>query len=174
MIRTARLTELKRILEIYNFARSYMARSGNPTQWESGYPFPALLEQDIASGQLYVICGKADVPHAVFAFLLGPDPTYTAIDGAWCNDEPYGTIHRLASDGTIHHVFETCLIFCQNLCPNIRADTHENNRTMRHLLERHGFVRCGWVNLGREEGDDLRIAYQRTEIHKIFDRREET
>ena len=31
---------------------------------------------------------------------------------------------------------------------------------MRHLLEKHGFVYCGVVNLDKKEGDTLRVAYQ--------------
>ena len=50
--------------------------------------------------------------------------------------------------------------FCQRICPNIRADTHEENKTMRHLLEKYGFAQCGYVNLEKQEGDTLRIAYQ--------------
>ena len=98
--------------------------------------------------------------HAFFAFILGNDPSYAVIDGAWLNDRPYGTIHRLASDGTVMGVFSQCMACCKTICPDIRADTHERNATMRHLLEKHGFVYCGVVNLDKKEGDTLRVAYQ--------------
>jgi len=160
VIRKAKNQDLEQILSIYDTARAYMACSGNPTQWGDGYPFPDLLNEDIAAGRLYVVCDAADTPHGVFAFLLGEDPTYATIDGAWRSSGPYGTIHRLASDGTLHRLFGTCLTFCRNVMPHIRADTHEKNKTMQHLFEKYGFVRCGVIDLKRGGKDDLRIAYE--------------
>ena len=136
-----------------------MASTGNPDQWQAGYP-DLCLEEDMEKGQLYVLTDEGDRPHAFFAFILGKEPAYAAIDGAWLNDRPYGTIHRLGSDGTMKGVFTQCLDFCKTISPDIRADTHEKNLTMRHLLEKHGFVRCGTVNLELREGDTRRIAYQ--------------
>ena len=77
-----------------------MADSGNPTQWGDSYPPQEMLEEDIDSNRLFVYTVNGCL-EAVFAFILGPDPTYAKIeDGQWLNDEvPYGTIHRLASTG---------------------------------------------------------------------------
>ena len=42
-----------------------------------------------------------------FVFFIGEEPTYRIIeDGAWIDDGPYGTIHRVASDGTERGIFE--------------------------------------------------------------------
>ncbi len=160
MIRRAEKADLPALCEIARLARAYMARTGNPNQWDSGYP-DLYLEKDIGQGQLYVLADEEGVPHAFFAYVLGPDPSYANIDGAWFNDRPYGTIHRIASDRTVKGVFAQCLDFCADICPNIRADTHADNQIMRHLLEKHGFLCCGTVNLDLREGDTLRIAYQR-------------
>lgn len=160
MIRKAERADLPALLTIAEAARAYMARTGNPNQWGGGYP-DLYLEEDIALGRLYVLTDGAGAPHAFFALLLGEEPSYAAIHGAWLNARPYGTIHRMASDGALHGVFARCLEFCLDVCPNLRADTHADNATMRHLLEKYGFVRCGTVNLDLREGDTLRIAYQR-------------
>ena len=100
MFRGARRSDLEQILEIYAHARKAMEDSGNPTQWGDSYPPQEMLEEDIDSNRLfvYMVNGRLE---AVFAFILGPDPTYAKIeDGQWLNDEvPYGTIHRLASTG---------------------------------------------------------------------------
>lgn len=159
MIRKAVLTDLPVLFQIAKIARNYMCCSGNPTQWGDQYP-DVYLSEDIEAEQLYVFTDDAGKVHAFFAFILGEDPSYGHIEGKWLNDEPYGTIHRIASDGKIKGVFGQCLSFCRNICPNIRADTHENNKTMRHLLEKYGFVLCGTVNLDKQEGDTLRVAYQ--------------
>ena len=161
MVRKAREDELGKLMEIYSVARAFMARNGNPTQWGDTYPTEGQVEEDIALGRLYVVCDENGTPHGTFAFILGEDPTYQVIDGAWPNERPYGTIHRMASDGAIHGVFSEALAFCVSVCPNVRADTHLNNRPMRHLMEKNGFVQCGMINLGLREGDTLRVAYQR-------------
>lgn len=165
MIRRAEITDLPVLFQIAEIARSYMSRSGNPTQWGDGYP-DVYLSKDINAGRLYVLTDGEGKVHAFFAFVLGEDPCYDHIEGAWLNDEPYGTIHRIASDGELQGVFQQCLTFCRSICPNIRADTHQNNKTMRHLLEKHGFTQCGTVNLDMQEGDTLRVAYQYSGIPK--------
>ena len=159
MIRKAVKADLVYLYKIAKTARAYMRESGNANQWEEKYP-DVYLPEDIERGQLYVLTDNEGVPHAFFAFAVGEDPSYRTIDGAWLNDRPYGTIHRIASDGTIKGVMRQCLEFCQRICPNIRADTHDENKTMRHLLEKYGFAQCGYVNLEKQEGDTLRIAYQ--------------
>lgn len=160
MIRTAVAADLPAILPIYDHARAYMKVTGNATQWGDLYPLPEQLEEDIAQGRLYVICGDDHVPHAAFALVVGQEPAYTRIQGQWLHDRPYATIHRMASDGVLRGCTEACIGFCQGVAPDLRADTHENNKTMQHLLEKCGFVRCGLVNLDLQEGDTRRVAYQ--------------
>lgn len=155
-IRPAVAWDLGRILNIYEFAREYMRENGNPNQWNGSYPPRELLEQDIQKGQLYVYEDSQGV-HGVFAFIPGSDPTYGYIeDGAWLNEEPYAAIHRLAGDGS-GGIFRECMAFCRAESPQLRADTHRDNRVMQHLLEKHGFVRCGIIYL--KDGSP-RIAYQ--------------
>lgn len=155
-IRNAAPGDLDRILSIYETAKKYMRDNGNPNQWNSGYPERELLERDIEKGQLYVIEDGQGI-RGVFAFVLGDDPTYAYIeDGAWPNDSPYGTIHRLAGDGR-GGIFKECLQFCKEKAAQIRADTHQDNHMMRHLLEQYGFSRCGRIYL---KNGSPRIAYQ--------------
>lgn len=160
MIRLAKEEDMETILNIYQTARQYMRDNGNAGQWGDSHPPRAQLEEDIRRRQLYVE-EQGGCVHGVFAFVLGEDPTYRHIEqGAWKNVRPYGTIHRLASDGTVGGVFSRCVAFCKDRIGELRVDTHENNRTMRHLIERHGFVRCGIIHV--EDGSP-RIAYQYSE-----------
>lgn len=157
MIRKAVMTDLDAILQVYRVAKAYMAASGNPTQWEEGYP-DCRLGQDMEKGNLYVLCGEDGAIHAAFAFVLGEEPDYAVIEeGSWTSSAPYGTIHRLGSDGSIKGVFAQCLNFCKEISPYIRADTHRDNKTMQHLLEKHGFVRRGIIHI--YDGSP-RIAYE--------------
>ena len=167
MIRLAKYDDLNRIMEIYQEARNYMEANGNPDQWGKNHPPRQFLEEDIKKGQLYVYTENDEAQtedikraqiHGVFAFIIGPDPIYTYIeDGEWLNDEVYGTIHRIAGDGVAKGVFEKCLDFCKSQIANLRIDTHHNNLTMQHLVEKNGFEKCGIVYM--EDGSP-RIAYQ--------------
>jgi hypothetical protein len=157
MIRPATSFDIPRALAIYHSARQFMRRSGNTVQWVNGYPSEALLRSDVAAGRLFVMEDAGGV-YAVFAFIIGDDPTYQVIDGAWLDDAtPYGTLHRLGSDGTHTGVLAEAVAWAWTRCPHLRADTHADNRTMQHLLEKHGFVYCGIVN--PPDGGE-RMAYQ--------------
>ncbi len=157
MIRLAKSSDLSRILTIYSIARQYMIDTGNTTQWKATHPSVEMLENDIAVGQLYVI-EENNVVHGVFAFIIGEDPTYTYIEnGAWLNNQPYGTIHRIASSGEVKGMFDQCLSFCKEKMDTIRIDTHENNHTMQHLILKNGFKQCGIIYIS--DGSP-RIAYQ--------------
>ena len=98
MFRGAVRADMAKILEVYARARDFMAKNGTPTQWGDNYPTPELLEEDIDTNRLFVYMINGQM-QAVFAFVLGEDPTYQTIeDGQWLNDTlPYGTLHRLAS-----------------------------------------------------------------------------
>ena len=77
-----------------------MRAQGNHVQWTGSYPEIAIIEKDISDGNLYVGIGNDGVIHCAFSLIPGNDPTYSRIEnGQWLNNEPYFTIHRLASDG---------------------------------------------------------------------------
>ncbi len=157
IIRLADMGDLPEILVVYKKAREYMANTGNATQWGTTHPPREMLIDDIEKQRLYVGEEEGRV-HASFAFLSGIDPTYLKIyDGAWLNNEEYMTIHRIASDGYLKGVFKSCMDFCKEKCDNLRIDTHENNKTMQHVLEKNGFIYCGVIYL---ENGEPRIAYQ--------------
>ena len=106
MVRLAKPGDLPRILELYAIARAYMAHSGNPNQWPETYPNQELLEEDMERESLYVI-ERGGVVCGVFVLALGEDAGYAEIrGGAWLREGPYGTIHRLASDGRTHGVLD--------------------------------------------------------------------
>lgn len=124
-IRTAHAADLPQLLNLYEQARRFMVKTGNPTQWGDGYPKQLLLEKDIARQQLYV-AEDAGTLAAVFMFFQGSEPTYAEIfEGQWLDDAPYGTIHRLASAGTVPGdggSGASTGAFPQ--CGNLRGDTH--------------------------------------------------
>ena len=158
IIRPATISDLPRILEIYEDARAFMRQNGNPNQWFDTHPAEAILLDDIPRQQLYV-CALDGAIVAVFAYIQGTDPTYLEIDGdGWLNDEPYGVIHRIAiahrGQGLIARVFDWAL----EQCPNLRIDTHVDNQPMRKALEKYGFQYCGIIHIFN--GDE-RIAFHK-------------
>lgn len=158
-IRRSTPSDLDAIMEVYDKARSFMRRSDNLTQWVNGYPSRRLVEEDITAGCGYVGTDQEGRVVMAFVFIIGPDPTYADIDGEWLDDEaPYGTIHRLGSDGTHSGMLRACVDWCATQCANLRLDTHADNRPMRRGASRLGFTRCGII---RCMDGTPRIAYQR-------------
>lgn len=156
-IRPALPGDIPAILRIYESARAFMRAHGNASQWAGGYPSRATVEEDIRRGECFVMTDGTDAPRAVFAFILGADPTYAVIEGgAWRNDEPYGTIHRIAGDGSVRGVVRRALAFCLQQAGNVRADTHADNLPMQQALLGCGFAYCGVIHL--EDGSP-RLAY---------------
>ena len=156
MIRKAEKEDLPRIYEIYETARQFMRENGNHAQWGAGDRPEELLEDDISQGNLYVL-EEASI-HAVFAFIIGEDPTYLEIEeGNWKSEEPYAAVHRVASDGTVQGVLGHVMDYCSAQVPHLRIDTHTDNKVMQHVLEKYGFVSCGIVHV--RDGSP-RIAYE--------------
>ena len=155
---TAKEADLPRILEIYDIAKAYMRANGNPNQWNGAYPDPETLRTDIEKQRLYVYKKDGRI-HGVFMLLLEEEPTYAYIEGgSWREETPYGTIHRLAGDREVKGLFAKCVAFCESKVKYLRADTHFDNHTMQHLLEKNGFERRGIIYL---KNGDPRIAYQK-------------
>ena len=156
-VRKANPEDLDEIMKIYSIAQDFMIQSGNPDQWGRSYPSEDLIRKDIENEVSYVIC-DGEKPHGVFALYSGDEPTYQYIeDGQWLNDNPYVTVHRIASDGKIHGIFKCAVTYCRSISDNIRIDTHKNNTVMQRQIEKSGFERCGTIYV--RDGSP-RIAYQ--------------
>lgn len=154
-LRKAQMEDLPRIEEIYVYARAFMARTGNPNQWGNTTPVTSLLIDDIEKGDLYVLT-QDNIIHGVFYFYIGIDPTYGVIeDGQWRSDTPYGTIHRIASDGS-GGVLAAAVAFGRQQINHLRIDTHEDNKIMQRAVAKFGFQRSGIIHLAN---GSPRIAY---------------
>jgi hypothetical protein len=99
MIRLAKRGDLPAILSIFSYARKFMSQQGNPTQWGTTYPSRKLVIEDIEHETCYVFEKMGQIV-GVFTLIIGEDETYQFIEkGDWHLNQPYGTIHRLASNG---------------------------------------------------------------------------
>lgn len=157
-IQNAKLNDLSDINKVYAYARGFMAENGNATQWGSSYPEEEVLKSDISAGNLYTVKSDGEIC-GVFSFILGADETYAVIeDGAWLSDGEYGTIHRVAGNGTVPGIFGHIMEFCLKKNRHLRIDTHHDNKIMQHIIEKNGFTRCGIIYCN--DGSP-RIAYER-------------
>ena len=155
-IRPTTHSDIPRLREVFAAARSFMTATGNPHQWAASYPSDAQLQNDIESGNSYVII-DGDLIVATFVLRGGDDPTYANIyEGSWPNDHPYATIHRIASAGVVKGIFNYVIRYALTRYSTLRIDTHCDNHVMRHLVERAGFTYCGIIHCWN--GDE-RLAY---------------
>lgn len=161
-IRSVEAADTGAVLTVMQAARGIMRSSGNLHQWSDDYPSAAVIDRDRERGGGFVIEDDGRIT-GYFAFLPSPEPTYSYIEGGeWLDDSlPYHVIHRIASVPEAHGIFRDMLVWCAEREPNIRIDTHRDNRIMQHLLDSHGFTYCGVIYLA--SGDE-RLAYQRVRI----------
>lgn len=163
-MRLATMSDFDAMQRIYAYAREVMASNGNPTQWGNTFPKKEVVLHDIELQRSMLLVDTVDGKERIlaqFALCQGIDPTYVHIDGAWLDDDPYVTIHRIASSGLVRHAARTCIQWSLEHYGNVRADTHPNNRAMQHVLETSGFARCGLIQLLDRDTDRTRIAYHR-------------
>lgn len=155
-IRKSTYNDTSEILNIFEIAKSYMRTHGNATQWTDGYPGEEILKKDVASGNSYVVTDRGSIV-ATFTFIIGEESTYQIIkNGNWSYAKPYGTIHRLASNGKTKGISRVCFDFCIKRIDYIRIDTHQDNISMQAAIEKYGFQKCG--NIYVQNGSE-RIAY---------------
>lgn len=161
-IELAKKTDLDKLLEIYREAREFMKNSGNKTQWGDNKPSKETLERDIENKNLYKVVDFDEIVGA-FALIYGEDKTYLEIDGKWLNDEPYATLHRVASSGKARGIMSEIIKFSEEKYENLRIDTHKNNHKMLDKIRENGFAYCGVIKI--DDGSP-REAFQKISKNK--------
>jgi RimJ/RimL family protein N-acetyltransferase len=159
-IRKARYEDLDEIMEIYQAARAFMVKTGNPNQWAvRNWPPRWLIERDIEQGKSYVC--QEDGILAVFFYDYGEkvEPCYEKIDnGSWIGEDTYGVVHRIAARaGTGAGKF--CIDWAYRQNGHLRIDTHGDNKVMQKILLNMGFTQCGIIYVNEDQ--DPRIAYEK-------------
>lgn len=142
IVRPARQEDLSSILAIYEQARIFMRKAGNPTQWERGYPSRSIVRCDLAKKNLFVI-ERAGAIHGVFAFFPEGDPLYDSVTGIPFAAHPYAAVHRVASAGGARGILAACMEFALANTPYIKIDTHKDNLPMQGALSALGFRPIG-------------------------------
>lgn len=174
MLRKADICEVERIMEILADGRGALTALG-VNQWQRGYPHRNIIEQDIRSGESYVV--EADDGSLIATAMIGfrGEKGYRSIqDGTWLTDSPddspcYAVVHRVAvetarkGNGAASLILnEAERIVSQNGYESIRIETHEDNTPMRSLLAKEGYTRCGTIYITHDgECNSARMAYEK-------------
>lgn len=165
--RKARKNEASVCYQCIEDARAYHKSMGFE-QWHPDYPTLQTILEDIADGTGYVfVQGENIVGYC--CLIIGEEPAYRVIDGAWKTDRPYAVIHRMAflrqarGSGLSKEAFRLIKDWCQKQNIHaIRVDTQAENKVMQHILCREGFVYCGLVEF--DGGPKLAYEWDRQEI----------
>lgn len=146
IIRHATIADIPRLKKIFSHARAFMTKTGNPHQWTANYPNDELLHHDIMNNDCYVVIHDHQV-EASFVLHNGIEPAYATIhNGAWLNNEPYATLHRVASSGKVKGMFHLIMLFAKMSYNNLRIDTHQDNKVMQRAIVKENFKYCGRVH----------------------------
>ena len=149
-LRPARRQEAGVCYQCIEDARAYH-RSLGFEQWHPDYPTQQTILDDIAQGIGYAFADDTGVI-GYCCIVIGDEPAYREIDGAWKTDRPYAVVHRMAfsrrarGGGRSKEAFSLIRTFCRsNHVGAIRLDTQKENRVMQHILDREGFAYCGLI-----------------------------
>jgi RimJ/RimL family protein N-acetyltransferase len=148
--------------KIFNHGRKIQLAAG-VNQWAEGYPAKELILEDIKREAAYLCFSEAEEVVGVASVFTEPDPTYFEIEGQWLNDEPYATIHRIATNGEMKGVGQFMIQWVQENHENVRIDTHKDNAAMKHVLQKLGFVYTGVIYI---ENGEARDAYHYVKTQK--------
>ncbi len=151
VLEPARQKELAVCMEIIGDGRRFQNEQGF-VQWTDDYPDEETIRNDIKNKTGYLLkTGEGAAGYLCIDFAGEPD--YADIRGEWRTAEPYAVVHRLAfrrefrGMGLSNAAFaQTERLCAENGIRSIRVDTDMQNRRMRHILEKNGFVCCGMIS----------------------------
>ena len=164
-VRPASKADIGDILGCVRRIKREYFEANNIDQWGEGYPSREIFAADVEKKALYVL-HMGEVLIGFGSFIVGADPTYAEIEGAWLTEgDNYLVVHRLGINPDWHGMgMGTALMgLADKICEvkkitSIRVDTHEDNISMQKLLEKCGFIKCGVIRL---ENGDPRLAYEK-------------
>jgi RimJ/RimL family protein N-acetyltransferase len=157
-------SDIPSIMHIIHQAQTHLKEAG-VNQWQNQYPNEDAILNDIHNQESYVVLDNERVI-GTFALSFRIESTYNQIyEGNWLSIQDYAVIHRIALDnefkglGVSTEVINSIEKWCvNNKIFSIKIDTHEDNKSMRKMLEKNGFVYCGIIFL--LDGNS-RVAYEK-------------
>lgn len=149
-LRKAQQNEIAECYHCIEDARSYHKSMGF-VQWHPNYPTQQTIREDIERNIGYVFVDENGIL-GYCCIIIGDEPAYHEIKGAWKTDRPYAVVHRMAFNnqarggGLSGKAIDLIKDFClSNQIEAIRVDTQDENKVMQHILVREGFMYCGLI-----------------------------
>ncbi len=147
----AKENEISLCMEFIDDARTHQREQGF-MQWTDTSPNIGQVTEDIENKRGYFLTDNG-TPLGYFCLSFDGEPVYAGLEGKWLNESnDYAVIHRLAfgrsarGKGASRDVFRLAKEICSDRgVKSLRIDTHEDNKKMRHIIEREGFTYCGIV-----------------------------
>lgn len=167
MIRKAKITDKAQVEKIFQEAIERFAND-KTFQWGLNYPNGDNFIKDLQTGEV-IVYEENDEILGVASVIFEIDENYNVIEGAWLNDEPYASIHRIAvrTKALKRGIGEKLFAECENIVrekniKNIKIDTFYLNKGMTRIIEKFQFKKCGIIRLLRSNVHiKERIAYQK-------------
>ena len=164
--RLAQMGDLNAIMPIIADAKQALKAAGS-SQWQGTYPSRADISADLQAQHGFVLIADGQVA-GYAAVIVGPEPTYQHIDGAWINEkDDYATIHRICFSNAFRghglaKVFMGQLISLQfaNGVRNFRIDTSRVNQAMQRVIDHAGFHYRGIIRVSEDTENPERLAYE--------------
>ncbi|MGR8809736.1 GNAT family N-acetyltransferase [Leuconostoc citreum] len=166
-VRKATISDLEDVIAVVINAKNFLKKQ-NINQWQTNYPNEQLLNEDINSGNGWVI--TVDDQVAGYAAVVFGEEKYYKNNRVpeWNNEEAtHYSIHRFAISNNfrgqnLSQQFITSIfnfVESENV-RDVRIETHPDNRVMQKVIEKNGFIRKGDMDI-EEEGISIKMfAYQ--------------
>ncbi len=168
LIRPATEQEIHTVLEILLTGKKALAMAG-VDQWQDNYPTFEMIADDVSKKESYLLFID-DQPVATFVFTEALDFAYDE-SGAFLLPPPYTSLHRVAvlpemkGRGIGGLLVDYCKEqSCRINAVGLRCDTHADNKSMRRMMIKNGFIDRGSIRLA--DGSP-RIAYELDLIQNI-------
>lgn len=160
ILRLALIEEAGACYQCIEDAREYHKSLGFE-MWHPHYPTEDTIIEDIKAKRGYVFCDEEGMIGYV-CIIIGDDPAYHSIDGAWATDRAYVAVRRMAFNMQSRgkHLSKEAFSLIRKFCIDnkiyaIRVDTHSENKVAQHILIRENFKYCGIIQF-----DGQKLAYE--------------
>lgn len=158
----AKEQHLDRAMELIDQAKKFLKDSG-VNQWQSGYPDLACIKRDIENQKGYLCLLDGEIIGYLCIDFEG-EPAYNALNGNWLSNNPYVVVHRMSFDHSVRGggLATQALALTEELARSrgvysFKIDTDNDNKIMKHLMQKNGFTYCGTICFDNSE----KIAYEK-------------
>src|SRR5690606_24091969 len=148
--RKAKIGEESKIWDILEAGIQRRKEDGS-TQWQDGYPNPAVVHNDIVKGVGFVLVDQDEIV-GYCAVLINDEPQYANIRGEWITNGDFVVMHRVAvsekhlGKGLAQKMFDHIEEYAvANTIYSIKGDTNVDTAAMIRIFEKAGYKYCGEV-----------------------------